>query len=380
MGNIIDYIKWRGDLTFSKSDINLIDIFILAQTPILDLDGIVSTYKNDVQNKIKIKDINKKYINIHKDEKELGLLIPIEFRTLLNEMSQSKRFRSIEAFEYINIIDEKKEEQFSAMTFNLKEDLNLICFSGTDDTIIGWKENLNMIFSRKIPSQDRAMEYVKYISEKYPGKIITAGHSKGGNMSLYGAMGVNIDCLQSVYCFDSPGVNEITANSDRYKQVLPLVTEVIPNSSIVGKLFIHQEKVLVVNSNKEGFYQHDPFSWEILGRDFVYAEKINEDSIAIDSKIKEILSEMTEEEKIAFSDSCYKLLTTPNAIKLIDLEGKSMNLISAYFKLSKEDKKSINKPVLKLIKEKYFQKALLSGFKEFRSIKSTKKIDKPETN
>ena len=82
---------------------------------------------------------------------------------------------------------------------------------------------------------------------------------------------------------------------------------------------------------------------------------------------------MTEEEKIGFGDALYKIFTKPNVIRLKDLEGKTFNLVSAYFKLDRKDKKVLHKPLLKLLKEKYFQRSLFKSFKEFREAKKEKK-------
>ena len=42
MANIIDYIEWRGDLSFSAVPFNDIDALILCQISYLDFSGIVS--------------------------------------------------------------------------------------------------------------------------------------------------------------------------------------------------------------------------------------------------------------------------------------------------------------------------------------------------
>ena len=42
MSNIIDYMKWRGDLTFSQDPFNEIDNLILSQLVYVELNNIVS--------------------------------------------------------------------------------------------------------------------------------------------------------------------------------------------------------------------------------------------------------------------------------------------------------------------------------------------------
>ena len=49
MGNIISYLRWRGDLLWSEAPFNEVDNLILACLSYFDFDGIVSeTEKNPV--------------------------------------------------------------------------------------------------------------------------------------------------------------------------------------------------------------------------------------------------------------------------------------------------------------------------------------------
>ena len=41
MGNILDYLDWRGDLTFYQSPFNEVDNLLLSQLPYIDFSGIV---------------------------------------------------------------------------------------------------------------------------------------------------------------------------------------------------------------------------------------------------------------------------------------------------------------------------------------------------
>lgn len=374
MTNIIDYIKWHGDLSFNESKINIIDLYILTILPIFEFDNIAYEYdplETNPKEKT-IGELTQQYFSINKNNKDLGLLLPPGLVQMLKELGKSKRFKDITTSNYINVIDYEKEEQFSAMVFHFPNSL-LISYSGTDDTIIGWKENFNMLTLDKIPSQTRAEEYSKYVFKTYKKPVITSGHSKGGNMAIFGGMAIPNEYLLNVLAFDAPGVNEKVSKTLEYQTILPKLKEFIPEESIIGRLFIHKSSYYVVKSNKKGIYQHDPLSWRVMGKDFIYSKSLSKEAIEIDKKIKTIISEMTEEEKIGFGDALYKIFTKPNVIRLKDLEGKTFNLVSAYFKLDRKDKKVLHKPLLKLLKEKYFQRSLFKSFKEFREAKREKK-------
>ena len=45
MGNITDYLKWRGDLTFEQDPFNEVDNLILAQLAYVDLKDFIPSVK-----------------------------------------------------------------------------------------------------------------------------------------------------------------------------------------------------------------------------------------------------------------------------------------------------------------------------------------------
>ena len=53
------------------------------------------------------------------------------------------------------------QKQFSAMTYRLNLDTYLIVFRGTDDSIIGWKEDFHLTYMKEIPAQKHALRYLK---------------------------------------------------------------------------------------------------------------------------------------------------------------------------------------------------------------------------
>ncbi len=44
MPNILDYVDWRGDITFDKSPFNDIDNLIFTQLSYINFDGIVPSF------------------------------------------------------------------------------------------------------------------------------------------------------------------------------------------------------------------------------------------------------------------------------------------------------------------------------------------------
>ena len=74
-------------------------------------------------------------------------------------MAESKRFGKMKALKYINQIDDETQKQFSAITILFPDNTIYISYRGTDNTLIGWKEDFNMTFKSHIESQLSAKEY-----------------------------------------------------------------------------------------------------------------------------------------------------------------------------------------------------------------------------
>ena len=370
MGNIIDYVKWRGDLSFEQDDVNDLDLFALANICIIDFTNSITS------NEMTIEELSKSYF-ARNSNKTLGLIIPDAINDLMKELAKAKRFKDILVYDFINLNCLDRQLQYASMTFKLKNNLYFIGFTGTDDSIVGWKEDLNLMYLDFVPAQEEAIKYIRNALDKFPGNFMCGGHSKGGNMAVVGSAFNNNDRIVRVVAYDSPGVSDYINNSVEYNRLLYKIYTYLPEHSIIGRLMNHKELYHVIKSSAKGGAQHDPISWEIMGKDFIYLEKLSEMSLKIDSKITEIIDDMNMNERKGFCEVIYKLLQTTKATHLKELEGKSVNILAGYFKLSKEEKRYIYKPVMKLIREKEFQKLLYKTLTEYRSIiKNAKSKDK----
>ena len=58
----------------------------------------------------------------------------------------------------INLVEKEWETQFSAITFILDDGTLFLAFRGTDETIVGWKEDFNMAFLSPVPVEFQIRE------------------------------------------------------------------------------------------------------------------------------------------------------------------------------------------------------------------------------
>src|SRR5574344_1740562 len=165
--NMIDYIKWRGDLSFENDPLNEVDNIILSRIAYFPLS---SYFKNNKQ--LSINELDK-IVRENKAFKQKDLL-------LLKTMAKSNRFSNLILTDYINVINKGINEQFAAITILINKKILFVSFCGTIDSIAGWHENFDMFYKKEISGQIASIKYLQKIINHYKQNIYVGGHSKGG--------------------------------------------------------------------------------------------------------------------------------------------------------------------------------------------------------
>ena len=349
MGTLFDYLNWRGDLSFSEAPLNEVDSLIFSLLSYVDLKGIVPEEHDGIS--VPIRAAANAFFAKHPDPKKisLGVIVPKEIIRLFKEAKDTKRFRGVEMKSHVNLIDTQREMQFSATTFLIDDRNAVIAYRGTDDTIVGWKENFNMSFMSVVPAQEAAAAYLNDRFEDFDGSIYLTGHSKGGNLSVFAA----IHCKDSikeklvqVWSNDGPGFGKGMLRDPAYTQMRPIIKSFVPQTSVVGMLLEHDENYSVVKSRQAGLMQHDGFTWNIMGGSFIHLETVTEGCKHIDRTLNEWVQMMTPEQREQFTESLYQLLSADNALTLTDLvaSGKT-KLLQKNTSVDPHVKKTIAKTV-----------------------------------
>ena len=208
MNKMMDYLKWRGDIPFSVSPINEADLFLMSKIGAIDWAGIIDRDGAPVS----FSYAGDQYFRRYGDEgAEKVKLAGVNLIPVIKTACCSKRFGNIKLSGFVNIVDERKTEQFSALTVQLPDDVHYVTFRGTDDNILAWKENFYLSCSDYVSAQRDALSYLRYRSTLFDGPIILGGHSKGGNLSVYAACTAEETIsrrIEAVYSFDGPGFHE----------------------------------------------------------------------------------------------------------------------------------------------------------------------------
>jgi len=319
MANILDYLDWRGDLTFDQAPFNEVDNLLLSQLVYVDLAGIVPGPES--KEKIRVAEASRIFFATHDEQKILEKISMTKTAMyVLKKMAESERYKDALLGGYVNDISIEEQSQFAVLCVYLGDRSLFVAFSGTDDTIVGWRENFNMGYLNATPGQRKAVEYLNSMVGIGQWRVRVGGHSKGGNLAVYSA----VHCrpiikrkIISVYSNDGPGFSKEMVESEAYQEMIPKIRTIIPESSIVGLLLEHEEEVQVVKSTNVGVGQHDAMSWEVLGTHFVYTDKVAEQSIFIDETMKTWLMELDAVQREIIVEAVFEILDELN-IRTVD--------------------------------------------------------------
>lgn len=360
--NILDYIAWRGDLSFEQSPMCEVDGLIFSMLSYVDYDGIVPSTIHGLREAPVLLTVTKRYLKSkgRGEASSDGLLMSRDMIRLLVKASKCKRFGLTRPLCYANRLSHDEEKQFSAVAFAIPTGEIFVSFRGTDDTLVGWKENFNMSFMYPVPAQKEALIFLEDVASKTAGRLYLGGHSKGGNLAVYAGVKASEATkarIEAIYSNDAPGFALEFIESEAYGQTRERIHTYLPQSSIVGMLLEHEEDYTVIRSNNNGLLQHDAFSWEVLGNKFIYLDSISDGSRMIDRKMKQFLSEMTREERERFVDSIFDAIASQTGARtLSDLTGEKLKLIRVWGALDDSAKAQLKRVASLIIGRKKQEK------------------------
>lgn len=331
MGNIMDYISWRGDLSFEQSQFNEVDNLILACFSYVNLDGISAVTK---QKGIGLKKLTKEFMKLHtmkelEADKSFIRMAPF----MMMEMAKSVRFGKCVVRNYVNDIVTEAEQQFAAMEIVLEDGTSYVSFRGTDDTIIGWKEDFNLS-TGVVPAQKRAIEYLQKISEHTDGMLRVGGHSKGGNLAIYGSVMCKSahEKILEIYSNDGPGFSREFQELPETKEMMPKIIRIIPEYSIIGTILEHEKEPVIVASSSKGLLQHDGFSWEVQGPALVRRDSLNKTALRFIEILHKWIDGMDMEQKRLLIEDLFATLQASGYENLSEVQSGGLKSLAAMVK------------------------------------------------
>ncbi len=343
MGTLSDYIKWRGDLSFSQDGFNTIDNLVLSCLSYVSLEDVFRINGADA---IEISKVNKIYFSKPNDEKKYkeGSILKDAPR-LLKAVANTNRFKHVKIRNYVSKIDQDKTLQFAAMEFLLPDGTSYVAFRGTDDSIVGWKEDF-MLALEEVEAERQAVNFLNNIAAASDRKLRVGGHSKGGHLAMYAtAMCKNEiqNRIINVYSNDGPGFMESVAMSDAMQAICPKLISIIPEESIVGLLMEPIGKPIVVKSTAIALAQHNVATWCLEGKELITTKDVSKTAKFVDKKLKENISKMTNEELNDFVENLFSVFEATGAITLSDMKKSGLKGLQAMTQKASDITKKIGK-------------------------------------
>ena len=257
-------------------------------------------------------------------ERTTNFIVTNQHLHLVDELATSKRFKNIKLLNYVDEYDPDVQKQFAAMTYRLTMDVYLVIFRGTDDTLIGWKEDFHMTYMDHVPAQKRAASYLQHVMKEFPkGRFMVAGHSKGGNLAAYACTYLPdylFERVDAIYCYDAPGLNKAIIETEGYQRVAHLIHRFVPQGSIVGMMLEVPEPATIVKSRAfGGFAQHDAFTWMVEKDTFVTLDQTSPDSQQTDETLKQWVREVPDSQLKKFFDTFFGLFLDAGITSINDL-------------------------------------------------------------
>ena len=301
MKNILTYLK-RHTLAISRQTFNELDAAILSQIVYLPLAEALTTHDRASMvaawQALQDTPANKPY----------EFMLRPRLKTL-QLSAASPRLQKAEVALFREDISNEIEMQFCAVTF-LFADFAVVSFRGTDLTLAGWKEDLNMAYQSPVPAQRAAIDYLHLVASKTNLPLYVVGHSKGGNLAVYASMFCRHDVRRRIialYALDGPGLRSEDSNKLASLPDKPQVFNLLPRRTVVGILFQQVQPYQVVYSRAPGLLQHDPYRWHVRGTRFVPCKQLSVTSRLMDDTLNQWMQSLSQEECRLFADTVYQI-------------------------------------------------------------------------
>ena len=340
--NMMDYLDWRGDITFQERELNEVDNLIFSTLVYLKMDGLIS---GDASVRLTIDELCQACEAAETDTSGTTC----DPMKLLRKAASTDRFRNVTVCYYRSLYDAEEQVQFAAVTFKYAADKYYAAFRGTDNTITGWREDCNFSYALHTPGQTAAADYLSYVLAQTDGTFTAGGHSKGGNFAVYACAFCDKrsgnDRITKIYSNDGPGFNSEIADSENYMSILNILEKIIPESSIVGILLSSKARRKVITSTAKSVNQHNPYTWNVSGTHFTEADSRSIASIALDRTLSSWISSLDAHEKQLIIDSVFDALESSGAETMQELNSQKKEtffaLLKAAVELDPEKRKEI---------------------------------------
>lgn len=295
----MDYVSWRGDIGFEQDGFNDVDNLVFSFVAYANFINVRLT-KEENEKGITLKEYYDRLMEDGGFPKTLSWIIK---EKELQVIAESRRFGTVLVKNYVDIVKSNENDaiQFAAMDFCFGKDEHYLAFRGTDDSIAGWKEDMELTY-KKVPAQDLSVDYLES-NIKEGSLYYVGGHSKGANLAIYSSAKVSKEkrkCIKKVYDNDGPGICRDVMDPSFLKDIDPITVRIVPSYSVIGMFFAYPfSDTRIVLSKERGLMQHDIKSWLVFNKEIVRNEKLDPEAERINKALDTYISNTKMEDRPA---------------------------------------------------------------------------------
>lgn len=352
MNNSVSYVQEYGKDTLFERPFADEDALVLSQFCYLKFDYLVPEMGEEP---ILLSELNR-------DPEKENLFFDKRYekpnRALYDAMVVSRRFRHMKLGYYCNIIDQETESQFSAITFFLDNNVTVVTFRGTDETMVGWQEDFGMMLKRPIPGQTLSVKYLSQMANILPDKFYVTGHSKGGNLSMYSTLCSPKeiqDRVIRIISFDGPGFRPEFVAEHLTEEIRKKAITYIPRSSPVGMTLSMPGDMIVIDSKSVGVLQHNAFNW-VIKKGKLVETKLTEQHKLMMKSTNEFLFSLDDEQSEKFVNMLCWMLDATKADTTIEFQDNYSEHFKSLYKAGKESDQQLKDMAAAFVRS-YFQLA-----------------------
>lgn len=329
MATSIEFIKKYSNMTFDELDFTDVENLILCEIFYMPFEKAIRC--GFEAEPILFSDACRK-VFAYNGYKHIspGFLMNNGISGKMLALADTKRYKDVKMYACETVFATEPAVQFGAVTFILPNGKKVVVFRGTDDSWVGWREDLQIFTKKGIPSHKLCVDYLERVSRELPnGDIIICGHSKGGHIALHSALYCSENVrkrIVKVYNNDGPGFYSYNyLESKPYNDIKPKYRHFVPDSSFIGMLLVHDDDYIPVKSTKLfGMMQHDPATWRIKGTQFLTRDELTFLAKVVDLVLKKVIYGIDDEHSLNFDDVLAQVIRGTGQINITNF---SKNLI-----------------------------------------------------
>ena len=375
MDGLKDYIEWLGDVDFSAKPLNETDAVILCLISYYDLAPAASDQPEEADKPFYLRDcleaINAGKLELRITGGEDGNL------GVFKAAANSRRFGELALTDYVDRLEPENDLQFSAVTFSYGSEWSFIAFRGTDNTIVGWKEDFKIAYTQteaqklafaytadaifpdtmlekaqKSRWQSFKQVFFRRSAQEKPDaerRWYIGGHSKGGNLAMFSACqleGPLLDKVERIYNLDGPGFAPEVIDPSLFKRIEPKTVRIIPEYSIIGRLLESETvETRIIKSSNSAVMQHSIASWGVDHGHLAKSDLDEPKDRWLNDTIKQWISGMSYEQRVIFIDELFGALEATGAKTLDELTSMGKGAVDIIM----EKMKDFSEPTRKVI-------------------------------